>query len=267
MNSCLYNCNIHHSRKRPKQHAFDYRLFSFGIDLDELSQVSKNPLVGLSGWHPYTLRTSDHLDFGGVSIKDNLLRFLHEKEHWNPVGRIHLITQLRTFGHLFNPVSFYFIYDPDGHPSCIVAEVANTFNEQKLYYLGPETLRDNRAEDQQIKSFYISPFSELTTQLHFNVEFPREVLRIQIRQSDEEGIYFNSTMVGNRVALTAFNLLRQTLRFPFATLQIVWGIHWHALLLFLKKVPFFGKRANEHLQTNVKPYLPHRIQHYHEPIV
>jgi len=261
MKSCLYNCSIHHSRSRPKRHAFDYRLFYFCIDLDELSELGANPLVSIDGWNAYSLRTSDHLDFGKQTIKQNLECYLRQVGYTGSIGRTRLVTQLRTFGHIFNPVSFYFVHDDADKPACIVAEVANTFNEQKLYYLSPETLKKEQSRDQQAKYFYISPFSELSTQLHFNLGFPGDRLQIQIRQSDAEGVYFNSTMTGTHIPLTVTNLVKSTIRFPFTTLQIVWGIHWQALKLFLKKLPVYGKTENKRFEKNVRTYLPHRVQH------
>lgn len=267
MKSCLYSCDIHHSRTRPKSHAFNYRLFYFCIDLDELETVSKVPLISMDGPNAYSLRTADHLDFGKSTIKENLKVYLQQQGSVVEMGRVLLVTQLRTFGHLFNPVSFYYIYDSNDSPMGIVAEVANTFNEQKLYFLPPETQTNNRFRDEQTKAFYISPFSELTTKLHFNLQFPDEKLHVQIRQSDEQGIYFNSTMTGNRQPLTGLNVALQTIRFPLCTLQVLWGIHWHALRLLLKKLPWYGKSANAHFEKQVRTYLPRDLNHNQHPIV
>ena len=54
-----------------------------------------------------------------------------------PQGPIRLLTHLRTFGHSFNPVSFYYCFAPDGERlEAIVAEVTNTpWGERHAYVL------------------------------------------------------------------------------------------------------------------------------------
>jgi DUF1365 family protein len=261
MKSCLYSCEIYHDRRRPKVHAFDYRMFTFCIDLDEWDQLVQNPLISRNRWSLYSLNAADHLDFGQNSVRANLEAYLRTQGFNDPIGGVQLVTNLRTFGYQFNPVSFYFVRNADGEPAAVVAEVANTFNEQKLYLVDATSHRNGRIRDEQLKHFYISPFSDLTTRLHFNLRFPDESLDIHIHESDGDGIYFRSGMRGSRLELTTGQLLRQTLRFPAVTLQVTLAIHWHALQLFLKKVPVRAKSAHPELQTNTRTYLSRRPRH------
>lgn len=267
MKSCLYNCEIYHDRRRPKVHAFNYRVFMFCIDLDEAHLLDRNPLIGHWPGTIYSLRATDHLQSGASSIRENLIRYLRSQGYTGTIGSIRLVTHLRTLGYIFNPVSFYFIDDAEGHPACILAEVANTFNEQKLYILGPDTLSHGRFRDQQVKEFYISPFSAAGTKLHFSMRFPDDRLQIAIDQSDEEGIFFRSGMKGQRIPLTPRNLLLQTLRYPWITLQGIVAIHVHALILVLKKVPFYRKEAQPDLQKNIRTYLNARPMRVPDPLV
>jgi DUF1365 family protein len=46
-----------------------------------------------------------------------------------------------------------------------------------------------------------------------------------------------------------------TLKYPLITLRVIFLIHWHALLLWFKKVPWHRKAANAALQTGV--HNPH----------
>jgi DUF1365 family protein len=268
MNSSLYNCSVYHARTRPNAHKFNYKLFMFCIDLDDVEAVTKNPLISRDSRNIYSFKTTDHLQFGKSSIRENLLSYLETCGHNEPVGRIRLITNLRTFGYQFNPVSFYFIETPSGEASAVVAEVANTYNEQKLYYLGPET-KDNKGEFQtdQSKKFYISPFSHPDTMFHFRVSFPEDGLRLSINQSDDQGIYFKSGIKGIRKPLSTMRLIAQTLRFPFITVQVMVGIHWHALMLFLKKNPVYRKRDNLEHQTKTRQYLSRSTAIDHQPQV
>ena len=258
MKSCLYSCEIYHDRRRPRKHAFRYRMFTFCIDLDDWDRLVQNSLISKSRFALYSLRADDHLDFGKSTVKENVTAFLHTQGFRQPMGRIQMLTNLRTLGYQFNPVTFYFVSDTNGNPAAIVAEVANTFNEQKLYFIDAQSHSNQRVRDVQDKHFYISPFSDLDTQLHFNLSFPDDVLDIHIHESDAEGVFFRSGMRGKRMELCTRELVLQTLCFPALTLQVIAAIHWHALLLFLKKVPVRAKSDHPELQTHIRNYLPRR---------
>ena len=58
-----------------------------------------------------------------------------------PTGPIRLLTQLRMFGYLINPVSFYYCFDPTGsRVETVIAEVNNTpWGERHCYVLSTAT--------------------------------------------------------------------------------------------------------------------------------
>ncbi len=256
MNSCLYRCRVAHKRKRPKQHSFAYSTFVFCIDLDELDLLRKSlTLFSVDSSNLYALHQRDHLDQGAPSIKENVISFLRSKGVESKIGRIELITNLRTWGYIFNPVSFYFVYDPNGKLLSCVAEVANTFNEQKLYLVDQRGNRENRLQQSHEKLFYISPFSDLDTQLNFDLHSPGERLKLAITENDSQGTYFYSALSGHRIPISNTTLAGYTLRFPFLTLGVMFAIHWQALKLALKKVPYFKKAHRPDQQVDTRIYI------------
>lgn len=262
MNSCLYRCKVRHSRTKPKQHRFAYDCFVFCIDLDEIPKLSKKlRLFAHNSRAPYALRDSDHLEIGGSTIRENVESFLRIKGVSTEPGRIDLVTNLRTWGYVFNPVSFYFVYDKEQQPLCVVAEVANTFNEQKLYLVESRNEKTGTFRQSHKKLFYISPFSSPDTHLNFALNPPEDRISLSITENDSEGTYFISSLQGKRTELSDTNLLRYTLRFPFITLKVIAAIHWEAARLYLKKIPFFRKTYRQDLQTETRVYLRRDNRH------
>lgn len=226
----------------------------FYLDLDELNAVSeKFSLVKHNRKAIYEFRDKDHIWMGHDSIRENLTAWLKTQGIIEPLGKVYLMTNLRTFGHIFNPVSFYFCSDRSGNPLCMVAEVHNTFGELKPYLLKNENWDGKHYKDVQIKHFYISPFSELDTELGFKLSLPEDRFLAKIDSRKPDGTQFYSVLSGEKLELSTKNLLFCTARYPFITLKVVWLIHWHALGLYLKKVPFFKKRANLELQRGIVP--------------
>jgi len=81
-------------------------------------------------------------------------------------------------------------------------------------------------------------------------------LQVKIDDYDKEGErFFISTLSGVRKPLKDSTLLLYFFSFPFITLKIIGLIHWQALKLWLKKIPYHKK--NDDLQLQKEVYRPH----------
>lgn len=252
MNSALYECNIMHCRIKPRRHKFNNRIFMFYLDLDEIDAVSASlGLISRNRWNLFSFRDDDHLQLGAASAKENILKYVQSQGLREKVSRVMLLTDLRVLGYVFNPVSFYFCFDDKQRPLCAVLEIGNTFGELKPFFMGPERIRKDRFEDRQTKYFYISPFVDLDVPMDFQIAVPGERLNIKIDDVKDGEKFLYTTMSGPRRELTKANLWRYALRFPFVTLQVIFLIHLHALILYLKKIPYHAKEDHLDMQKGV----------------
>jgi DUF1365 family protein len=242
-----------HHRLVPKEHRFSYKFFSFYLDLDEIDELtSKIPFLSHNQVNAYSLYDIDHLVKGQHSIKDNILSYLQGRGINLQGGRIMLLTYLRTFGYVFNPVSLYYCFDKDNNPLCVVPEIGNTFGELKLFFIGTEGFSGNKFKDRQDKFYYISPFTKLDDTLDFRLTVPDNRVNIGIDTSKNGEKIILTTMIGEKKELTNGNLLWLTIKFPFVTLKVIALIHWHAFMLWLKRIPHEEKTSNPHLQKEVR---------------
>jgi DUF1365 family protein len=239
----------------PKQHELLYSVFYFLIDLDELELLDRSMrLLKVNRPGLYSFRESDHILGKSSSIRENILRYLRDHGINDKVGRIRLLTLPRILGYVFNPISIYFCDNPDGTPLASVAEVGNTFGEWKPYLVPP--VSDTAFQVKVVKHFYVSPFSDLDLEFDFRFELPGERLSILVddyRGTERELI---SSLTGKRLPLADGTLLRFSLKYPLLTLRVILGIHWHALILWLKGIRARLKESDPHLQQGV--HRPHK---------
>mgnify|MGYP003674961615 CR=1 FL=1 len=250
--SGLYTCKVLHRRLIPRRHEFEYPVFYLDLDLDELDAMDR----GLSWFsrnrlNLFSFYDRDHLGGEHDSAREALLDFLATKgADVSLIDSIRVIAFPRVFGYIFNPVSFFFCFDASGAALCSVVQVTNTYREQKLYHLG-EPASSNRFRLVTPKHFYVSPFSDLEICFDFNVPVPGEKMDIHINDVASNEVLLLSRLTGRREELTDAALLRCALTYPLLTLQVIWLIHWHALRLWLKKLPVHRKAASPELQTDV----------------
>jgi hypothetical protein len=250
--SCLYECTVMHRRLAPKVHAFQYRIFMFAFDLDELDTLPTRVLgFSRNRRNVYQFRDTDHLGATVGTVKENLAAYLASQGITLPEGaRTVLLTLPRVLGYIFNPVSFYFCTDAAGQPLCAVTQVGNTFGEQKLYLL-PQAGVDRTFRLRTPKHFYVSPFLDLATEFEFKLRLPADSLEIHIDDHEGGERVLLSALTGRRVPLTSGRLAWLTLKYPLITVKVIFLIHWHALLLFAKRIPWFAKAAQPELQRGV----------------
>jgi len=278
MRSQLYECQVAHARFSPKAHRFVYRIFMFAFDLDELDSLSQRlALFSSNRANLYSFRERDYLPLGEPlhnspgrgpddsslisptpRLKERVVNYLADHQIDLRHGRVVLVTLPRIFGYLFNPVSFYFCFDATGAPVAALAEVTNTFREMKPYFIGqPETI-DGRTHFRVRlpKHFYVSPFSDVDTAFDFDLTVPGDRLNVKIDDYTDAVRTLTSSVAGPSRELTNGRLAWFTLKYPLLTLRIIGLIHWHALILWLKRVPWFAKAARATDQRSL--YRPHR---------
>jgi len=259
MNSALYECQVMHHRLTPVVHHFRHRIFMFALDLDELDSVAARiPCFSRNAANLYAFRDGDHLTMPGLegaSTKENVIAWLAaEGMPFPPKGRITLVTLPRVLGHIFNPVSFYFCDDGAGTPLCAIAEVGNTFGEQKPYLLRPAS-ESGVFRLTAPKHFYVSPFSPLDLTFEFTLRAPGDRLDVQINERAGDSPVLFSSVRGSRSPLTTLNLAWMSLKYPLITLEVIGLIHAHAAVLWLKRAPWRRKSANAELQRDL--FRPH----------
>jgi DUF1365 family protein len=266
-----------HHRFSPKAHRFAYRIFLFAVDLDELDTLHRRlRFFSVNRRNLYSFRDADFLPTGqnphnpssgpafvppttNGNLKARVLAQLASRGIGLEGGRIVLVALPRVLGYLFNPVSFYFCYGRGGQPVAALAEVTNTFREMKPFVLGPETRTATGTGPAFVhrapKYFYVSPFSDMDVSFDFNLRPPGERLSVQIDDFDAGQRTLTSHLAGERRPLTDRILAWYACKYPLITLKIIGLIHWHALWLYLKKVPWFAKAARRDAQRDL--YRPH----------
>ena len=244
MRSAIYEGRVRHRRYQPVGHIFSYRLFMMYVDLDELPTLFENRWCwSVDRTNLASFKRTDHVGDPHTPLDESIRQLVEAKTGNRPTGPIRLLTHLRYFGYVFNPVSFYFCYDrSDEHVDTIVAEITNTpWGERHCYVLGPE---DNRAcgrrkRYQLDKVFHISPFIDMDVAYDWRFTEPTSQLAIHMENLREGKPFFDATMKLERREISGAALARVLVQYPMMTAKVIAAIHWQALKLWAKGVPFY----------------------------
>ncbi len=237
--SALYLGRVRHRRLRGPAHAFETPVWYALLDLDELPELDRNlRFFSHNGFNLTGFDDRDHMGPEPGPVRDKLEVWLRGRGIDTDVGRVELLTHLRILGHVFNPVSFFFIRDTDGRLRHAIAEVNNTFGEAYCYLLDVEgaSIRHEEA-----KRFHVSPFQPVDGRYRFRITDPGTRMTAHIDVLRDGGRAFDSTLSVERRELDSGSLLRTVARHPHLGLWTLTRIHYQAARLWLKKAPFFPK--------------------------
>jgi len=249
----LYECSVMHCRLKPLRNAFRYRVFMLDVDIDALPQTARTIRgLGHNRFNLFSLDERDHINLGlPGGLRANLAAWLSQQDFDLPAdARIRLLAFPRALGYGFNPVSFFYLFDAAGAPIGVVAEVVNTYREMKLYLLDQRG-SNNTWQLTTPKNFYVSPFSDPADTFSFRLGQPGTSWQVNIDNLNGGETFLVSSVHGQQRELTSARLCWYALKYPLLSVKIIGLIHWHALRLWLRHVPFFRKAENRDAQRDV----------------
>ena len=243
--SCIYRGAVRHRRFGVHAHEFRHKLALAYVDLDELPGLLDGKLVanrpGLARF-----RRRDYLGDDALPLGESVRDAVHGHTGHRPAGPIRLLTQLRACGHCFNPVSFYYCFEPSGgRLEHVLAEVTNTpWGERHAYVLSAQDGADGALIGDFPKELHVSPFMGMDHRYNWRATNPSRRLEVHIESHRAGALAFDATLALRRHELTQVSLARISARYPFATLRVLALIYTQALRLKLNGVP-----VHPHQQT------------------
>jgi len=135
MKSAIYVGEIAHQRNIPKINRFSYPFFMWFLNLDELEGL---PNLGrwfsVQHWAISRMQRSDYLGDPQQPLADGVRAQMCELTGHPVTGKVCGLMNMRTLGHYFSPVNFYYGFGGDGRLTHFFAEVSNTpWNERHHY--------------------------------------------------------------------------------------------------------------------------------------
>lgn len=255
----LLKARVLHERIRPRRLKFVYSVFCMRFDLDRLHELNACWWFGLNKPRLASLYLKDYGPHDGSDLA-GWLRAELASQGITADGQLILQTFPRILGYAFNPVSFWFCHAADGRLLALLAEVNNTFGDRHSYLLvaddGQGITHDSRLVCR--KTFHVSPFLTVQGDYTFRLRETPLTSFVSINLADDTGLILRTSIGGHLEPLQTGNFLRAFARQPLITFSVITRIHWQALRLWLRKVPFYGARPprNESCASDSSIPLP-----------
>jgi len=219
-----YDTVVTHARQAPLRNTFRYRTRAWLVDLDRVPRLPR----GLHWLARFDAR--DHLGRSTESLRDNVTALLATHGIDLTEGRVVMLANARALGHVFNPISIHWCYDPAEQLVAVVAEVHNTYGDRHAYLLRPGP--DGRVDESLDKAMYVSPFNPVHGRYRITVSQPAQRVSVCVTLERDGQQPFVATLRGTR--RDPGNVVSTAVATAATSLRVSALIRWQGVRLFLR---------------------------------
>jgi DUF1365 family protein len=239
---------VRHKRLRPRAHFFSYGIYYLRLPLRSMGEGGFGArLLSRNRFNLLSFYDRDHGD-GEQPLLAWIDALLRGEGVADADGEIWLQTMPRVLGYVFNPISFWFCHRADGALRAVLCDVRNTFGERHLYLLETGAAIPFGAELGARKVFHVSPFCQVQGGYRFRfmrAARPRHGERhlACVDYDDDGGALLQTSLSGRDCGTGDLAVAGAFLAYPLMSFGVLAKIHWQALRLWLRRLPFFPKPA------------------------
>lgn len=241
----IFTAQVMHKRLFPKINDFSYNVYYIVLPLSQIHSKSLQDHLtvnkpALLSFHEKDHATSDNKH----KNEDWIMGILQEHGLNYALEDIMLVTMPRILGYVFNPVSFWFMFDKEKNIRTVLCEVNNTFGETHNYLCskknGDIIEKDDWLEAEKL--FHVSPFLKREGKYKFRFSLQNNNLGIWINFHDGDNqLQLITSLIGHLKPLNKANLRYVFITHPLLTFKVIFLIHWQAIKLLAKGMTYISK--------------------------
>jgi DUF1365 family protein len=247
--SALYEGTVVHHRYAPVDHRFSYKVVLPFLDLEEVEEVAAlHPLWSAERPNVVSFRRRDYLPSRPGPLADAVRDIAGEHLGRRPAGPVAMLAHLRVWGYVFNPISLFYCFGPDGSRiDALVAEVTNTpWHERHTYVVG------GPGRHSFAKQLHVSPFFGMEMDYTLSYREPGERLSLSMRTTRGGEALFDAGLRLERHGAERRSLGAFLWRYPLGSMSVSAGIYRQAFSLWRAGAPFVPHPGRS-------PVRPHRL--------
>ena len=226
---------VRHRRSRPFAYEFGHGTTMWLVDVADPDAAFPRWLRPLA-----SIRAEDHFgadDPRALPAKIRGCLDAHDLP-WS-AHRVLMLTNARSLGYVFDPLTTYFCLDAGGRLEWVLAEVHNTYGERHCY---PLPVADWPARVD--KEFYVSPFFAVEGRYDIRTRLTEDRVAVAISLTQGGERVFTASVDGPLLPATPRTTLGGVVRNPFPSQRVSALIRWHGIRLWLRRLPVVPRRPH-----------------------
>ena len=242
MSPAILHAHVYHKRFFSRTNAFRYKIYYLSIPVDQTQDTHRYHGLSINQPDWLSFHAKDHGHDSSQSLTDFIHQILEQQGLLDQVHSTQLIAMPRVLGYGFNPVSFWLCKNAAGQLIAVLAEVHNTFGEKHSYlccHQDHAIIRDNDYFYSS-KCFHVSPFLPRDGHYRFNFLITDQLFSVKIDYYNADNQHqLTTALTGKFKPLNRAALIKAFWSYPLVTLKSMTMIHYQALRLWFKRIPFF----------------------------